>query len=152
MSWTRAFTSTWKIDNGFIFSKHFTLLYISLLNHSLLWLHNYTLICLLCSSAISSYILLNRIIMTDNLWSDNDDESVNSYRISFMLHKSLNVHFSGRRNAVSSAVIPDSLVHSWLVLKKSVLPSVKTCHKSTTEGEIVSSASSGNKDLQVCHE
>lgn len=84
--------------------------------------------------------------MTDNLWLDNDDESVNSYRISFMLYKSLTVHFSGRRNAVSSTMIPDSLA-----LRKSVLPSVKTCHKLTVEGEIVSSVSSGT-DLQVCHE
>lgn len=70
--------------------------------------------------------------MWDHLWLDNDDESVNCYRISSTLCESFTIHFSGGRNEGSSSVTP---VEAFL---KSVLPSIKTCHKSTTVGEFVS--------------
>lgn len=63
------------------------------------------------ASAISSDILISVHSSLHNddryLWLDNDNGSVNSYRIGFMLHMSLTVHFSGRRNALSSSVVPD---------------------------------------------
>lgn len=39
-----------------------------------------------------------------------------------------------------------------LVLMKSLLPSIKSCHNSITVGEFVSSVNSGKKDHQECHE